>query len=293
MRSRAEPISDRFGQAESPRIDPRSGELLWIDLISGCFHTGRFADGAVITTRSVRVGPHIGAAAPLVEHGAGWIVAAGRDLVHVTDEGCLSPLVAGITPDATRTLNDGVCAPDGSFWVGSQTHPRRPAGALYRIDPSLSVTRVLDAVTVSNGIVFDATGETVYYVDTLPHRRLERFAVHAGGLSGRVTVSECSGGNPDGIALDDDGDVWVAMWDAAEVRRLTSDGRTAQIVPLPVSRPTAVALWEGALLVTTARVPGEELAGGILAVDVGRSAAPTPAFAATIAGGAGVEGTNT
>lgn len=292
MRSRAEPISDQFGQAESPRIDPRSGELIWIDMISGCFHTGRFLDGALITTRSVRVGHHIGAAAPLREFGAGWVVAAGRDLVHVTEEGSVSSLVAGITPDSTFTLNDGVCAPDGSLWIGSQTTPRRPEGALYRISPSLSVTRVLTGVTVSNGIAFDPKGKTMYYVDTLPKRLLERFAVRDGGLCERATLSECAGGNPDGIALDDEGDIWVAMWDAAEVRRVTSDGRTAEIVALPVSRPTAVALWKGTLLVTTARVPGEELAGRILAIHVGRGAPPTNAFAASIANEAGTERRN-
>ncbi|ACQ82185.1 SMP-30/Gluconolaconase/LRE domain protein [Beutenbergia cavernae DSM 12333] len=297
MRSRAEPLSrDTFRQGESPRVDPRTGELMWIDMRAGTFHTGVLEGGALVTTRTVHVGTRIGAAAPLAADGDGWVAASGRDLVHLRDDGhvddaggavgSVRTVLAGITPADDRPLNDGVCAPDGAFWVGSQTLPRRPEGALYRIGPDLAVTEVLADVTVSNGIALDPSGAALFYVDTLPDRCLERFDVAGGVLSGRRTVAVCDGGNPDGIALDDDGCVWVAMWGAGEVRRIAPSGEVIDVVEVPVSRPSAVALWEGLLVITTARTDLDDPApsgdeGRLFAAAVPVGAAPTPAFGAT------------
>ena len=283
-RAEAEPFSvDTFVQGESPRVDPRTGELLWIDMRAGSLHTGRLEGGALHTTRSVEVAatvgaPSVGAATPLVAAGEGWAIGAGRDLVHVAEDGALTTLVSAITPDSRFTLNDGIAAPDGAYWIGSQTGPRRPEGSLYRIDETLQVTRVLGGVTVSNGIAFDADGRRIHYIDTLPHRRLETFRVAGGALSQRSTVTALQGGNPDGLALDAEGHVWVAMWDAGEVRRIAPDGTVSEVVAVPVPRPSAVALWEGLLVITTAAQPGIPHSGRLFAAPVDVPGVPATSF---------------
>ena len=271
-------ISDeRYVQAESPRWDGRDGSLGWIDMATGRFHRGRIEDGRLVPGVSVVVGAKIGAPAPLIEAGAGWIVAAERGVVHAADEGGITPVVTDLAAPGDY-MNDGVCDPSGRFWVGSQSMPRDPHSALWSIDEHGVAVERLSGVTVSNGIVFDRTGSTMYYIDTLPHRSIEAFDVAPDGrLSHRRTVCAVGGGNPDGMAIDDEGMLWVAVWDAGEVRRYSPDGTLDETIPLPATRPTAVALVDGLLVITTASIglPRPAAAdGAILGVRVEVGGAP-------------------
>ena len=74
------------------------------------------------------------------------------------------------TDDGVR-MNEGGCDPDGRFWCGSMAYDQRPGGAaLYRLDPDGSVQRVLDGVTISNGLDWSPDGSLAYYADTATHR---------------------------------------------------------------------------------------------------------------------------
>lgn len=245
----------------------------------GSLHTGEIRDGRIVTTKSFAVGPRVGAAAPLADAGTGWIVASGTKLIHVAEDGQRS-IAAAVAPRIEGvTLNDGVCAPDGSFWVGSQAVPRRPAGALYRVQGRGKVDRALTEVTVSNGIGFDRDGARMFYIDTLPHRRLEVFDVDdEGALANRRTIAVLDHGNPDGLAVDDEGGVWVAMWGAGEVCRVAPGGDIDVRVEVGTSRPSAVTLRDGLLVITTAAVSGEPDSGRIYLAEVGATAPPTPPF---------------
>ncbi|MEV4775373.1 SMP-30/gluconolactonase/LRE family protein [Microbacterium sp. LWH12-1.2] len=265
-------ISDeRYVQAESPRWDGRDGSLAWIDMATGALHRGRLENGMVVPGSAVSVGRQIGAPAPLAEPGAGWVVAVDRDIVHVSDEGVVSPLATDIAAPG-HYLNDGGADPSGRFWVGSQSMPRAPHCALWSFGPDGVATERLSGVTVSNGLAFDHTGSTLYYIDTLPNRSIEAFDVAADGqLSGRRTICRVDGGNPDGMTIDLEGMLWVAVWDAAEVRRYSPTGVLVQTIELPAKRPTAVALVDRLLVITTASIglpqPGEA-DGALLGVEV-------------------------
>lgn len=262
---------ERYVQAESPRWDARDGTLAWIDMSTGRFHRGSIADGRVVAGSSVVVGAQIGAPAPLADAGAGWAVAVDRGLVHVGDDGAVVPLIADLAAPGDY-MNDGGGDPAGRFWVGSQSMPRDPHCTLWSIGADGIPVARLGGVTVSNGLAFDRTGSTLYYIDTLPHRSIEAFDVAADGtLSNRRTVCRVDGGNPDGMAIDLDGMLWVAVWDAAEVRRYSPEGELLETIPLPAKRPTAVALVGTLLVITTASIglaePGEA-DGALLGVQV-------------------------
>ncbi|GAA1131345.1 hypothetical protein GCM10009651_13750 [Microbacterium natoriense] len=268
---------ERYVQAESPRWDARDGTLAWIDMSTGRFHRGSIADGRVVAGSSVVVGAQIGAPAPLADAGAGWAVAVDRGLVHVGDDGAVVPLIADLAAPGDY-MNDGGCDPAGRFWVGSQSMPRDPHCALWSIDADGVATERLGGVTVSNGLVFDESGSTLYYIDTLPHRSIEAFDVAPDGcLSGRRTVCRVDGGNPDGMTIDEEGMLWVAVWDAAEVRRYSPAGRLVETIELPAKRPTAVALVDRLLVITTASVGLEHPStadGALLGVEVDAPGAP-------------------
>jgi len=290
-------LSDaRYVQAESPRWDGRDGSLAWIDMATGSLHRGRIAHGRIVPETAVVVGAQIGAPIPLAEPGAGWLVGVDRRVVHVSDDGIVSALTGDIAGTGDY-MNDGGGDPSGRFWVGSQSMPRDPHCTLWSIEPDGTPVARLGGVTVSNGLAFDRTGSTLYYIDTLPHRSIEAFDVAPDGqLSNRRTVCRVDGGNPDGMAIDRDGMLWVAVWDAAEVRRYSPDGVLLESIALPATRPTAVVLVDTLLVITTASVgiaEPTEADGALLGVRVevgGEPAFPwrgTPATvhdAGTVAG---------
>lgn len=278
-------LSDaRYVQAESPRWDGRDGTLAWIDMATGAFHRGRFADGRVIPETAVVVGAQIGAPVPLVADGAGWAVAVDRGLVHVSDAGVVSPLATDVAR-AGDYMNDGGADPFGRFWVGSQAMPRDPHCSLWSFDSRGVPTERLSGVTVSNGLTFDRSGSTLYYIDTLPHRSIEAFDVAAdGGLSNRRTVCRVDGGNPDGMTIDQEGMLWVAVWDAGEVRRYSPEGALVETIALPATRPTAVALVDRLLVITTASVglaQPTDADGALLGVEVEVGGSPALPWAGT------------
>ncbi|MHC9043824.1 SMP-30/gluconolactonase/LRE family protein [Microbacterium saperdae] len=278
-------LSDaRYVQAESPRWDGRDGTLAWIDMATGAFHRGRFADGRVVPEAAVVVGAQIGAPVPLVAEGAGWAVAVDQGLVHVSDAGTVSPLATDVAR-AGDYMNDGGADPFGRFWVGSQAMPRDPHCSLWSFDSRGVPTERLSGVTVSNGLSFDRSGSTLYYIDTLPHRSIEAFDVAPDGrLSNRRTVCRVDGGNPDGMTIDQEGLLWVAVWDAGEVRRYSPDGALVETIALPATRPTAVALVDRLLVVTTASVGlahPAEADGALLGVEVEVGGSPALPWAGT------------
>lgn len=265
-------LSDaRYVQAESPRWDARDGGLAWIDMATGAFHRGRIEQGRVVPGAAVRVGDQIGAPVPLAAPGAGWAVAVDRGIVHVSDAGVVSPLVTDVAA-AGHYMNDGGADPFGRFWVGSQSMPRAPHCALWSLEPDGTMIERLAGVTVSNGLAFDRSGSTLYYIDTLPHRSIEAFDVAPDGrLSRRRTVCKVDGGNPDGMTIDDEGMLWVAVWDAGEVRRYSPTGQLLEAITLPARRPTAVALVDRLLVITTASIGLSEPTdadGALLGVEV-------------------------
>jgi sugar lactone lactonase YvrE len=250
-------------QAESPRWTG-GNEVCWVDMGGALLIVGRFENGMLDVVRTERVGTRIGSAARITGSDD-WAVTCDREVRRVTVDG--SQTVITRLPPGDGYMNDGICDSSGRFWTGTQTPQRTPRAALYSIDADQRPITRLDGATVSNGICFSADGKTLYYIDTLPNRAIEAFDVDADGrLTNRRAVAAVAGGNPDGMAIDADGALWVAVWHAGEVRRYAPTGELLTIVTVPASRPSAVALIDSTLIVTTAASPeaGPEDQGGHL-----------------------------
>ena len=220
---------------EGPVWDARSGRLAWVDITARLLHLTD-PDGA---TDTIDVPLPVGAVAP---RAAGGYVAALQDGFWVIGDGPARRIAA--IPDARPGLrcNDGKCDPAGRFWAGTMADDQAPgAGALYRLDPDGRVTRVLGGITVSNGLAWSRDGRTMYYVDT-PTQRVDAFSYdpatgEVGDRRPEVTVPP-EAGAPDGMTIDADGGLWVALWGGAAVHRYV-DGRLERVVELPVSQPTS------------------------------------------------------
>jgi sugar lactone lactonase YvrE len=148
-----------------------------------------------------------------------------------------------IEPDDRLQLNDAACDNRGRLWVG--TFGRKgesEVGSLFKVDVDGTVTKELERISISNGIGWSPDGSRMYYVDSVTGQiDVFDYDVEQGLAIGRRRfVSLVDGpGLPDGLAVDANGGVWVAIWDSAAVLRLSADGVLTHRVDLPVARPTA------------------------------------------------------
>ena len=122
------------------------------------------ADGDLVPVAAYSLPETVGAIAP-IDGDDGWLVAAGRDVVHLRPEGT-HRTIAVVSPPGAR-MNDVACDPQGRLWAGTVADDARPGGgALHRLDPDGRVAGVLDGLTISNGIGWSPDGETMYLVDS-------------------------------------------------------------------------------------------------------------------------------
>jgi hypothetical protein len=154
------------------------------------------------------------------------VLAVERGFALEDDDGTVTPLPELWTDPGVR-MNEGGCDPDGRFYCGSMAYDQRPgAGALYRLDPDGSARTVLENVTISNGLEWSPDGSRAYYNDT-PTQRIDVFDYDSeSGLTGRRPFAEipAEAGGPDGLTVDEEGGVWVALYEGGAVRRYASDG---------------------------------------------------------------------
>jgi sugar lactone lactonase YvrE len=273
---------------EGPRWDAATGRLLWVDIEAGALH---LFDPARGDDRKILLGNRVGAAAPV--QGGGVLVAlADRLAVVDLDDESVRTLVEIPHGEGMR-LNDGVCDPAGRFWVGSMALDYAPgAGALYRYSSDGGLDRVLGEVTLSNGIGWSPDGGTMYYIDSMAYR-VDAFDydLSTGAISGRrpLIVIERGAGIPDGLAVDDDGGIWVALWGRGAIRRYAPDGELDRMLAVPAHNVTACCFGgdDGrSLYVTTASVElsaeqlrERPLAGSVFVTEAGVSGPPAQPFA--------------
>ncbi|MEY9850128.1 SMP-30/gluconolactonase/LRE family protein [Streptacidiphilus sp. MAP5-3] len=208
-----------------------------------------------------------------------WIAAAGTGVCIIPGTGAVTWLSCPEEHAHQRMrMNDAIADPSGRLWVGSMAYDTTDgAGSLYRVDRDGTVSKALNGVTIPNGPAFTDDGTTMYLADSA-RRSVHRFRVDpaTGALSERELLVDLTGssGQPDGMTVDREGGVWIALWGAGAVHRYLPDGTLDRVVELPATQPTSVCLGgaDGRLLhITTAsyglRAPGPH-DGAVLTVTV-------------------------
>lgn len=225
---------------ERPVWDRRAGRLIWVDVNAGHLHGYNHADGDTIIAVA---GVPVGAAAPRSR--GGYVLAAADGFRLTGPDGVPEgpPLRPAGMPASVR-FNDGACDPAGRFWAGTAASDGQAgAGSLYRLDPDHSITEILTGVTESNGLGWSPDGTVFYYTDSgeAPSRvRAFSFDIAAGTLAGERDLIRFAPGEgmADGLVVDADGCLWIAMWDGGCLRRHTAFGELAGEYPVPAIRPT-------------------------------------------------------
>jgi len=266
--------------AEGPVWSAGWGGLRWVDMLAGDVLSLE-SDG---TVRRSHVGTVAAALRP--RRGGGAVIAVERGFALQDADGTRTDLDP-VWDDRSIRMNEGGCDPDGRFWCGSVAYDQRTgAAALYRLDADHSVRRVLDGVTISNGLDWSPDGSLAYYDDTATHR-IDVFDYDARtGLTGRRPfVVLTDGDHPDGLTVDAEGGVWVALNGSGVVHRYTPAGVLDEVVELPTAQVTACTFGGpdlDQLFITTSREgmgPDDDpVAGSLFRADVGVPGLPVREF---------------
>jgi sugar lactone lactonase YvrE len=279
----AERITDAVAyHGEGPVWSPRWGGLRWVDMLAGDV-LKLTADGT-IERRSV------GAIAAAIRprRSGGAVIGVERGFALEDPSGAVTTLEPLWTHDGAR-MNEGACDPDGRFYCGSMGYDRTPgAGKVHRLDPDGTVHVAVEGTTISNGLDWAPDGSSAYFNDTETYR-VDVFDYDTdAGLTDRrpFVVIDPDDGRPDGLTVDADGGVWVALNKGGAVHRYRPDGALDAVVEVPVRQTTACTFGGerlDQLYITTSReglAPDDEpAAGSLFRVEIGVVGQPVREFA--------------
>jgi sugar lactone lactonase YvrE len=264
---------------EGPVWDARDQSLYWVDIPEGRVHQIA-ADGSL---SSWDTGQPVGTVVP---RSSGGLVVAVQDGFMALDpaSGALTTLAEVERDRPENRMNDGACDRAGRFYAGTMADDESPgAGALYRLDPDLSVTRLVTGVGTSNGIGWSPDERLMYYTDSQVHRvDVFDYDPATGQIEGRRPFAAVGKGDvvPDGLTVDADGGVWVAVWGGYAVLHHDSAGNVIETVDLPAAQVTSCVFGGpdlNRLYITTAAGPGES-AGALFVCEPGVTGQPSHPF---------------
>jgi sugar lactone lactonase YvrE len=268
---------------EGPAWDSKTQTLYWLDILEKRIYTG--------TQILAEVGDLIGCLAPCKN---GHLLLGMRfgfaDLDPDTAQ--LTTLASLDSELPTNRLNDGKCDPTGRFLAGSMDmNEKDPNGALYSFDGK-HTTRLLNEITISNGLAWSPDHKTFYYIDT-PTRKITAFDYDpsTGQIANQrvaIHVPE-SLGWPDGMTSDTEGNLWIAMWSGAQVTKWNPNtGKLLEQIPVPALHTSSCVLGGknmNELYITSARKGMSEadlikypLSGGLFKVETKVTGMPTFEF---------------
>jgi sugar lactone lactonase YvrE len=281
-------VEELFDHPEGLVWDARQGRLLWVDIFAGLVLSHDLAPGPV---QKWAIGRAVGAVAP--RHGDGGLVCAVREgFGFLSAQGEFALVTDQLRDRPYLQMNDGAVDASGRFWAGTtclepETYPG--AGTLYYLDPvTLKATEQLTGIDVSNGIGWSPDGRRCYYIDSA-RRRVDVYPFDADSsqpLGERETLVEVDA-VPDGLAVDSEGCVWVALCGGWEVHRFTPSGGLDRVVRLPGSLVTTCCFGGpdlGTLFIAVSAHGlddsslNAEKAGYIFALDPGVQGLPGPEF---------------
>ena len=243
---------------EGPVWDAKKQVVCWVDILNGAIH-GYAPKNKVHTT--ILLNQLIGAFAfcndgnfiAALQNGFAFIDKASGEINMIEDPEAHLP---------GNRFNDGKCDPAGRFWAGTMALTEEAgAGSVYTIEKNVGVTKKINNVSISNGMVWSADHTTLYYIDSPSFKVVAYdYDTTTGHISNERTIITISAadGVPDGMTIDTEGMLWIAHWDGWQVTRWNpATGEKLFHFTLPVGRVTSCTFGGQSLedlYITSARV---------------------------------------
>ena len=230
------------------------GALYWVDILAKKIYSWDESVG-VKTLYSGEKTP-----SAIVCHGVNDFLVTFEDGFYSLIDGVLSKLIGPQDVVEGLRFNDGKCDDAGRFWAGTMDMAEQEAkGALYVLRENKQLKKILEGVTVSNGLCWDAGMESFYFVDS-PTKRImeykldsEKLELSEPRLVYEVTEEDVY---PDGMSIDLEGNLWLALWNGFGVVCIDPNtGEVIQKIDVPCKKVTSCC-WGGPvfteLYITTA-----------------------------------------
>jgi sugar lactone lactonase YvrE len=266
-------IDSKSDLGEGAIWNDKTNELYWVDITGKILNIYNPATG---NNKELFTGQMIGTVVP---GESGKVLVALQNGFYSLDPGTgTKKWIANPEEDLPdNRFNDGKCDPAGRFWAGTlNMSGKKGAAALYRLNLDGTVTKMIDNVSISNGIVWSNDHQKMYYIDT-PTQKVMGYDYdnETGNISNPETAIEIPAemGSPDGMTIDSDGNVWVALWGGSAVGCWNPEtGKLVRTINVPAKNVTSCAFGGPeleTLYITTARqATSEELkkfpqAGGV------------------------------
>lgn len=291
------PYGFRCELGEGPHWDAASSNLLFVDINRGVVHR---LDPVTGVDTEVAVAPYVSLVIPVGDGSGDRVCAVKGDVVTLASDGTVGPRRVLEADRPGNRINDGKADPAGRLWCGSMSLTWEPErSSLFRVDTT-GVAEAVTGVTLSNGLDWDAERGRMYYIDS-PTQRVDVFDYDpaTGAIEHRrpFATIDPAHGLPDGMTVDADGCVWVALFGGGALRRYDPDGTLVTTLELPVRHPTSIAFGGpelATMFVTTSRHKLSQAeradqpnAGAVVVVDAGVRGRPAnevaPGVAAALA----------
>jgi sugar lactone lactonase YvrE len=227
---------------EGPVWDGEKKVLYWVDILSGKLFEYNPKMGY---NKEFNIGEHTGAAVIRKRGGLVLAMKSGFAFFHPTTG--KTEKIADPEPHLPgNRFNDGKCDPAGRFWAGTMAYDMAKGnGSLYCLHPHLTIERKLTGISISNGLAWNKSADTLYFIDTLTHQLTAfNYDIKTGNIMNKRVVAEFDKnlGYPDGMAMDEKNKLWVAFYNGSKVIRINPEGgEISAIVSLPVPKPTSCA----------------------------------------------------
>lgn len=220
----------------------KTQELYWVDIEGKKLN---IYNPSTKINRSIEMPSLIGTVVPYTENEAVVALLDGIYIVNLeTDEVTLFSNVESDMPE--NRFNDGKCDPNGNFWVGSMHFDQnRPNASVYKINEEGESVKMIDSVTISNGIVWTKDSKTMYYIDTPSANimaydfNLETSTISNGRIAIKVLEED---GFPDGMTIDENDTLWVGMWNGNAIAHFNPNtGELIDKIRVPAHNVTSCA----------------------------------------------------
>src|SRR6266850_3235185 len=233
-------LSSELG--EGPVWDAKQKLICWVDIVNGKIH--QYApEGKKLSTITA---PQMVGAIVICKNGD-FMAATQNGFARINRETHEVKMIANPEDHLPNNrFNDGKCDPGGRFWAGTMSiSEERGAGSVYVLGNDLSVTKKMEAVTISNGMAWSIDHQTFYYIDSPTFEVVAfRYDRRTGNITDKKVVIkiEQTEGSPDGMTIDSEGMLWIAHWDGWQVARWNPEtGEKLARIPLPVAKASSCA----------------------------------------------------
>ena len=206
--------------------DATTSTLLWLDIDGRLLHRlhsdGRHAAVVVSSPTSVVVPTSTGE----------LLAVSGLEVGMLNASGAIGSVLAELPPDGDGRANDGRCDPHGRLWIGTVDRSGEHRAGVFCVEDSGFVRRVRSGRALSNGIDWSPDGSKCYHADSL-HRTVDELTLDDNGFPVSERTIATFDVLPDGVSVDMEGGIWVALWDGGGVVRLSPSGEIDCRIDVP------------------------------------------------------------